>query len=198
MGSRLGARRALVSLVVFGALAGCGDDSAVEVTATPVPTVSSATPEPSPTPTAPATAVPLPVMPPEMANNDAAGAEAAVRYFIDLYSYTYLSRDTAPFKAMSAEDCVFCNSVLAEVDQMIAAGETQSGGGVTVDAISSNAYHADVNAHILELETTQAPYIEAGWDEEVLAENDGATLAVSIILQKSLDGWIVLEAGANG
>lgn len=197
MGSRLGARRALVSLVVFGALAGCGDDSAVEVTATPVPTVSSATPEPSPTPTAPATAVPLPVMPPEMANNDAAGAEAAARYFFELYVYTYLTRDLDPWKQISSDDCQFCLSVADEVSEMISTDETQRGGKVVVNPDIAHEYDADLDVHVLDMVATQLAYEEVAADGAVISSNNGGTFSLSIILQMTEAGWSVLEAGST-
>ncbi|MGM0385047.1 MAG: DUF6318 family protein [Actinomycetota bacterium] len=197
MGSRLSARRALISLVLVGALSGCGDDADVVATTTPEPTVTSAAPEPSPTPTPLPTSVSLPVMPPEMANNDAAGAEAAARYFVDLYGYTYLSRDLSFFEKMSDDDCVFCNSVILEVNQMISDGETQAGGLVFVDAIIANEYHQTVDAHILELQTTQNSYVEIDKNSEVIAENSGGSLSISILVQMMPDGWIVLEAGSD-
>jgi len=180
-----------------GLLAGCGPGD-------PEPTGSGSLTAGSPTPTAVettptelVTAVPLPVMPPEMANNDAAGAEAAVRYFLDLYGYTYLTRDTAPFDAMSDDDCVFCNSVLTEVSEMLANGEMQAGGLIKVEVISANTYYANTDVHIIDLESTQLPYVEIGPTGEVIAESDGGAMSISIIVQLMPSGWLVLEAGSN-
>ncbi|NCD18764.1 MAG: hypothetical protein EOL89_02095 [Actinobacteria bacterium] len=136
-------------------------------------------------------------MPPEMANNDAAGAEAAARYFIDVYGYTYISRDLRLFEDMAHTDCVFCNSVIAEVEEMIADGETQAGGLVSVDAVTSNEYHEDFGVHILEMETTQRPYVELDHLGKVIEESDGSSLNVSMIVQMKPDGWVVLEAGSG-
>src|SRR5659263_16781 len=130
MGSRLWMRRSatVVALALgVGLLAGCGPGD-------PEPTGSGSLTAGSPTPTAVettptelVTAVPLPVMPPEMANNDAAGAEAALRYSLQLYGYTYLSQDLGPWNAIADDDCVFCNSVVENVEQMLAEDQTQVG-----------------------------------------------------------------------
>lgn len=195
MGSRLGARRALISLVVFGALAGCGDDSAVEVTATPVPTVSSATPEPSPTPTAPATAVPLPVMPPEMANNDAAGAEAAVRYFVALADYALATGDVSQWAAVTDDDCVFCQSIEESAQEISSQGWVRSGGGLEIEVMG-------------EPQTTQVPeffLVVATVDEKQyeyldrtgasVEQSDGSAGEVTFGVQFADGQWILIAAG---
>lgn len=195
MGSRLGARRALVSLVVFGALAGCGDDSAVEVTATPVPTVSSATPEPSPTPTAPATAVPLPVMPPEMANNDAAGAEAAARYVVELIDYAYLNRDTAPLSEISDDDCVFCNGVIAEVEKMLVEDVRRIGGLLRVLGTSSVDYSDSTDAFfvVLELQEEDGRFVDG--DGAVVGESTARDHLIDFVLTRAGGTWKILASG---
>jgi len=197
MGSRLGARRALVSLVVFGALAGCGDDSAVEVTATPVPTVSSATPEPSPTPTAPATAVPLPVMPPEMANNDAAGAEAAVRYALDLYGYTYLSQDLEPWRQFSDDDCVFCQSVISGVEALSAEGNVQSGGLLHVESLELVEQSVESEAYAFAGVVTQEQFEVRSADGKIVDSGDEETIDGSFVLSRSTGSWKLIAAGSS-
>lgn len=198
MGSRLSARRALISLVLVGGLTGCGDEPAEQ---TPTPTMAAATetspaPEPSPTPTPLATSVPLPVMPPEMANNDAAGAEAAARYFVDLYGYSYLARDVSEFERVSDQNCAFCDTVISEVEQMLVDGEVQEGGLISIDEVLENSYHANVDTHIIDLITSQTPYREVDRSGNTIAENDGAELTISIILQLREEGWVVIEAGS--
>lgn len=197
MGSRLGARRALVSLVVFGALAGCGDDSAVEVTATPVPTVSSATPEPSPTPTAPATAVPLPVMPPEMANNDAAGAEAAVRYFVALADYALATGDVSQWAAVTDDDCVFCQGISETVQNSEEEGLTRVGGRLTVGPAGAVDYREDSNLHLVEAVVEQESYRWVDSDGNVVEEDGATTGRVSFALQLRDGRWTLIAAGTT-
>jgi len=180
-----------------GLLAGCGPGD-------PEPTGSGSLTAGSPTPTAVettptelVTAVPLPVMPPEMANNDAAGAEAALRYFFELYGYAYLSRDLGRWEEISSDDCLFCAAVTEEITQMLNDGETQVGGLVTVDNIESATYDSTFDVHTIDLTATQLPYKEIGPSGDVMGESDGGTFRLSAILKLTSSGWLVLEAGSS-
>src|SRR5659263_380608 len=158
MGSRLWMRRSatVVALALgVGLLAGCGPGD-------PEPTGSGSLTAGSPTPTAVetnptelVTAVPLPVMPPEMANNDAAGAEAAARFFVSLIEYTYANRDVAQFAALTDDDCVFCQGVISEVDRMLAEGVTREGGSLRVVAAVSNEYSESTGVHLVRLQLAE-------------------------------------------
>jgi len=195
MGSRLGARRALVSLVVFGALAGCGDDSAVEVTATPVPTVSSATPEPSPTPTAPATAVPLPVMPPEMANNDAAGAEAAVRYFVALADYALATGDVSQWAAVTDDDCVFCQSIEESAQEISSQGWARSGGGLDIESVDAIESTEIEGLYFVDVSVAEAAHDYVSPKGDVVESVGASSGMVSFGVQHEDGTWLLIVAG---
>lgn len=177
MGSRQRTRWFAVLIVVVSSLAvACGGNSGgTGGSASPATSaVPSATTATSASPAV--TAVPLPVMPPEMANNDAAGAEAAVRYFVELYNYVHLSRDLAPWLEVSDDDCVFCESAAQSVREMSANGEKQVGGLVHLDELRLVQSSEEVSAYSFEARARQDPYeIWNGSDQLVEANSSRQT-----------------------
>lgn len=109
-GHRVGILRHLVVVGAIAALLGC-TPAASETTAAPSPPPSPATSLPAPAPS--------PTEPPEMTRDDETGALAAARYFVDdLYRYTESTQDTDSWTAMSHDSCIFCRSVLDDVNSL--------------------------------------------------------------------------------
>jgi hypothetical protein len=104
-------------LCIAAAVSACSDDNPDD-TVTPPPTTTSAAPSPSevPTPTLPAAA-----------KADKAGAEAFVRYFWDVFNYTYASGDTKLLRSISDKNCKFCQSVADDVDLLTSNGDRTEG-----------------------------------------------------------------------
>lgn len=70
-----------------------------------------------------------------MATNDQNGAVAAAEFFAtDLYSYVFASWDLSTWRSMSDPDCAFCNGVIANVEEMQAAGHTDDGPPAKVES----------------------------------------------------------------
>lgn len=123
-------------VVGLGAVAGCSGDPGP----TTAPTVSEeASPSPAPTPTATPTpdASVKPERPGAMDVVDSAGAEAAAMYFLQLYPYVYAANDLTEWRALSHPECIFCASVIANVEAQIAAGQHCTGGLIDVGDTSS-------------------------------------------------------------
>lgn len=198
MGSRLSARRALISLVLVGGLTGCGDEPAEQ---TPTPTMAAATetspaPEPSPTPTPLATSVPLPVMPPEMANNDAAGAEAAARYFVALADYSLATLDGSQWDALTEDDCVFCDGILDSIEEAQEDGSDRRGGRLSIVSIVGVEYRDQTDLYLVEALVAQEPY---SWnrDGEIIEEGPGSEGSVSFALRFVDGSWRLIAAGTT-
>jgi Family of unknown function (DUF6318) len=75
-------------------------------------------------------------MPEEARTKDAAGAEAFIRYYLDLYNWTKGNQDTTFFRSL-ARGCETCDRLSDQLDEATAAGATYRGGDVRVDAIST-------------------------------------------------------------
>ena len=61
-----------------------------------------------------------------------AGAEAAARYFLSLYSYAFETGDLAELRTLSHPECIFCASLADAVTEQQTSGFRTVGGGLTV------------------------------------------------------------------
>jgi hypothetical protein len=118
-------------LLGIGVLSGCqgsdGQDPGPPVTAASSPDVS-ASPSGTSTP-APPTAPPP--------RRTAKGAEAFVRYFWEVYNYTYASQDTRLLTSISAPTCVFCKATTIAVEDLSKKGQRVAGAKISVKAATA-------------------------------------------------------------
>ncbi len=93
-------------------------------------------------------------MPDEARTHDAAGAEAFVRYYIDLINRTSTVMDADPLREFS-QGCEDCNRIASIVEQDAASGHQYDGGLITVtsmgkplitDTVAEVAMRADIAA----------------------------------------------------
>ena len=98
-----------------------------------------------------------PERPAEMSKGDEAGAAAAARYYLNAYSYAWNTGDTAPIKAISDEECAFCQREIAQIDEFYSNGYWDIGtyASITntdsIDRVSDDVTDAaiyDVQFHI--------------------------------------------------
>ena len=98
-----------------------------------------------------------PEQPAEMSKGDKAGAAAAARYYLNAYSYAWNTGDTAPIKAISDEECAFCQREIAQIDEFYSNGYWATGtyASITntdsIDRVSDDVTDAaiyDVQFHI--------------------------------------------------
>ena len=114
-----------VTVLAAPALGGCfGDDPGPAPP--PSPSVSSsevatpsATEKPGPT---------EPTMPPDGGLRTNAGAEAFVRYWIELVNYAQLSGDTRRLDSVTHSQCVGCNGLISTIRNAYASGGHIEGG----------------------------------------------------------------------
>ena len=120
----------LTACLVAGAaaLTGCSEKQEGSES---LPTPTSATPtEDALPPLGPAD---LP-MPDEARTQDAAGAEAFVRYYIELINRTSTVMDAQPLRDLS-DGCRDCDRIAASTEQDAQAGKRYSGGEITIVAV---------------------------------------------------------------
>lgn len=109
----LGAGLLLVGVLSAAGLAACTDD---EPAPRPSITAPPSTGASSPTPSATATAT-APVAP--KAEPTPKSAEAFVKYFWDVYNYSYTARDSRNFNEISGPDCAFCNDTIRAINELL-------------------------------------------------------------------------------
>ncbi|MBX9245512.1 hypothetical protein ICW40_11935 [Actinotalea ferrariae] len=180
--------------VVAGLCAVVGLAACTPEATEPTPTVSPAgttTPSASPTPTTPPEGI-APERPAELAEVSVAGAEAAARYFLQLYPYVYATGDLTEWRALSHPECTFCASVVSNVEAQVAAGNVNRGSLIDVLEIAAAEItpgRFGVNAVI-----TEAPSRELDPDGNVVSEQPSPiTYDAVFALQHLQAGWVVLE-----
>jgi hypothetical protein len=85
-------------------------------------------------------------MPAEARTQDAAGAEAFVRYYIDLINRTSTVMDAAPLREFS-NGCAECDRIAADTENDGAAGYRYKGGAITITA-TGDAFIKEEKAEI--------------------------------------------------
>jgi len=143
MGRGTTPRRAISALVALGCVGGLGagvTGCTARPGPTPTPTVTEE-PTPSPTPTPTPTPMPdasvKPERPAAMDEVSAAGAEAVVVYFLQLFPYVYATGDLAEWVDLSHPECTFCAGVTEEVQGMVTVGQHSEGGLFEITASRS-------------------------------------------------------------
>jgi hypothetical protein len=110
---------AVVALAVLG-LSACTHNDPSPVS----PTTSSASAQPSPTVTPPTAPKAAPT---------AKSAEAFVRYFWDIYNYSYAARDSQGLRDISRPACVFCKATARAIEDLAASNNTVIGSDVRLE-----------------------------------------------------------------
>ncbi len=182
----------LIGACAVGGLAGCTRDS---VEPTPAPTVSSsptATPSPTPTPTTPPEAI-APERPAAMDEISVDGAEAAATYFLQLYPYVYATRDLAEWSILSDPECIFCASVISNVEAQQESGTVNRGSLINLQEIEAREITRGswfgVNATFVEGPSTELDQAGA-----VVSERAESTLnTVEFALTVKDGAWTVRE-----
>jgi hypothetical protein len=119
-------------------------------------------------------------MPDEARTQDAAGAEAFVRYYIELINRTSTVMDAKPLRDLS-DGCRDCDRIAANVEEDAAAGYQYRGGTLTI-------------------EVTSAPFLRPGTAEVALEADQDASTAVDAtgtdVPQLSLPAYSGVTGGA--
>lgn len=176
----------VVTVASMLALAGCTGESEDPPTTPPATSAApspSETPSPTPTPDAA-----TPPERPDMSVVDAATAEAVARYFLELYPYVYATGDLTEWKALSHPECIFCASVITNVEEMVAAGNTASGGEIEADI---NAAEITAGTFAVTGHATQRPGFEYDSSGATSDESAGGTYEVALNVVGDPSGWLI-------
>jgi len=174
-------------VLVVAVLAGCTGEPAPTTTPltfepyTPTPTP---TPEPDPDPDD----ATVPPERPDLSQVDAETAQALAVYFLQLYPYVYATGDLTDWRALSHPECIFCASVIGNVEKMLASG-TSAGGG----AISTDLRGVELSPGVFGVEgiVTQEPGLAYDAYGNVIDQSDGGRYEVALNLHGSSSGWLV-------
>lgn len=200
---RRGVLAVVTGALAVGVLAGCTGSNG----AGPSPSVTStdAAADPTEAPTAPATAtstatatmpeVEKPTPPDAMRRDDIAGAEAAGTYFTELYRYVYATGDLADWKDMSHPDCVFCNSVIDGVGELVEAGEHVEGGEVQIVDVSASEPAPGYEFYQVNVRILHQPTAVVG-ESGTRPRSEAGDVLMKLAIGRVADGWVVREGEA--
>ncbi|HEY3014833.1 MAG TPA: DUF6318 family protein [Nocardioides sp.] len=120
-------RRTAAALVVVPlfALASCGGDPHKPPPYTPSPTPTEST---SPTPTGPV----APTLPTAAKQHTRAGAEAYVRYYVDVLNHATATVDPPTLAKVTSKDCQGCQNILGVLRDLDASDSVVKGGVWTI------------------------------------------------------------------
>ena len=122
----------------------------------------------------------------------AAGAEAVAVYFLQLYPYVYATNDLTEWRALSHPECIFCASVITNVEEQVAAGHHNDGSLIAFSTISASELDPGVRyaaqARITEGPSTELDATGAVVDQRPDAQDLDVTFAIVF------DGtWLIRE-----
>ena len=194
----------VLALSLLWALVACGRGGGVaQGSAGPPDSAESVSASASPTSDLPADqaaereaalAMPAPQRPENMDENSSEGAIATATYVVQLYPYVYATGDLEQWKAMSQQDCLFCNSVITNVGKLHEAGGWKNPWTHTI----TQTGYADPGPG------SEYSRVDVVFDQEASYSYDGtgappdvsepATGTLLILAMKYVDGrWIVRE-----
>jgi hypothetical protein len=119
-GRRLGAALLVIGVLSAAGMTACTDDDPSG------PSVTTAGPTPAPTPSVTASPPTAPKSEPTPKS-----AEAFVKYFWDVYNYSYATLDSEPLRSLSEPHCDFCSGVIEETIESQEKNLTNEGGKLT-------------------------------------------------------------------
>lgn len=129
-----------------------------------------------------------------MERDDVEGAKAAAQYFLSLYPYAYNTGDLTEWRAMSHPECVFCASVIENVEALHAQGGYQTGGEITwlsVEGAGATTGTASVDAVAEQTPTA----LVIGSEVEEVSSGGRASLFIDLIWS---NGWQIRGVDVEG
>jgi hypothetical protein len=120
---------------VYLAVAGSDDPSRALPAGTTTSTSASSTMTAPSTSASPSPKLNPPLLPAAAAEPSRDGASAFLRYFFEVYTYTYASLDTQPMTTISLSGCDTCDSVVDRARAAASAGYTVEPGRIEISTI---------------------------------------------------------------
>jgi hypothetical protein len=165
-------------VLIYQAVAGSDGGVSGPLPTTTVGTVSTGTSTPS---TAPSSAVASstlkpPLLPAAAAKPTREGAAAFLRYFFEVYTYTYASLDTDAMSGISLPGCNTCTSVMDNAREAASAGNTVEPGLIEVTAVIA-APGMPTEGIVVSAVIQQEPVVTRDRTGEVIGETTATTNA---------------------
>ncbi|MEI5673056.1 MULTISPECIES: DUF6318 family protein [unclassified Nocardioides] len=169
-------------------LAGCSGDDDPEPKISPTDSSSVAsTPTPSPTPSGPVE----PTLPAEAEGEDAAAAEAFVRFYWEMVNYAEATGEVEGLAALALQTCVACEGGSADIKRIYEAGGSVSGGEIKVRGTKSAPFESGPSrGFAVTVDVTIAPQVVKVPGEKVQRYSGGPN-QFRFIVQRDSGVWLV-------
>ena len=186
MGRRWWVGVAALACVVAGCGGGEGDPGG---SSTPSVTVSESPTAPSTTGAAGAVA---PTLPPEAAGEDAAAAEAFVRFYWEMADYAQATGDVSGLRRLAAEKCLQCAAALEFVEDVYARGGEIRGGASTLSGLrtvplsreNGSAFQAQMKLR------TQRQTVDLPGSRDDTTHSPGE-VSMQMVVERDADQWVI-------
>ncbi|SMF05163.1 hypothetical protein SAMN02744115_01124 [Cellulosimicrobium cellulans J1] len=133
-----------------------------------------------------------------MDQDDAEGAAAAAKYFLELYPYVMTTGDTTEWDAMTwAESCTFCTTVRADALEIAANGDTFTGAAITVSNPDVGELDTFIGGYPILFDFEQEPHRRLSPNGTLVSEDDGDRGRLQIDIMNNDGQWLVLAVGAG-
>ena len=106
-----------------------------------------------------ALATPEPTRLEGMDENSPYGASQVAAYFLNLYPYAYATGDLTAWKEISGDECIFCNSVIANVTEVHSGGGWSEHWQQELAVISYGTDPADPSRLVIEMHIATPTYV---------------------------------------
>jgi len=130
-----------------------------------------------------------------MANNDAAGAEAAVRYFVELADYVLYRGDVEQWNAVTDENCVFCRSISDSAAEIRAGNWRRVGGGLAISGSPEVVETSVADFYLVDVEIVELPHSYLDPQGSTVENSSGGAGPLTFGVQHTGDGWRLMVAG---
>ena len=190
---RLG-RATAAAAVGVAVLAGCSDSGTANETLPPVTSSAAPTTE-ALKPLGPAE---LP-MPAEARHQTEAGAQAFVRYYMQLYSAAQATMN-AQYLAQFSQDCATCSRIIDEIEADASAGYSYRGGDIAVDYLDTSVPTESTIEAVLSIRQAPLTVLDSGGTpipeltfQERTSSGSGALLG----WDKTTSSWVMNQWDLN-
>lgn len=180
-----------------GTAAGAGSTTGPTAGGTPVRPSPTPTPSPTPAQASPRDVTQPPERPDALSAAGAAGAEAAARYFAELWPYASATGDTTEMAALSDPACTGCTDSLRRLADGAAAGQHAVGGAVDITWVK--AFPLDAGGWTVDVDLDQEPYAMADATGAAAPGGTSATITyhLDIDVTHDADGWQVVSLASE-
>lgn len=179
------ARVILGAVALSFVLAGCGGDPEAPPDPTATTSGVSTTPSTPPTPSAP-------TLPEEATANTKAGAIAFVRHYVELINYAQRTGDVEALAAVEAVGCESCLAARQGVKEHYSAGGSIVGGDWRIRSTMA-IRNASIAGWVVDLSVRYGAQTVSYGTSKPDEQNEAGRMVVSLQIQRTGDGWKVLE-----